>query len=151
MHDPRLAEAIVFDALDHAAQQGLPCPTTTELSFRLGYSEGGAVVAVMKRLEKRGLIEVERYQRERRVKILETGMQTAPVRNPAPHWRDRPRPSSPGPSLSALRQRDPGLTQRMIVTARHEGMAFDEFVARMAAFGFETAFPSIQRSAENQG
>lgn len=89
-------EVRLYAELTRCAELGLPCPTADDLACLIGEEDGGAIsttVLVMQRLEKQGLIHVERYQRSRVVTIMATGKKTAEPKNKAPHWRDRIRMS----------------------------------------------------------
>jgi len=80
----------VYRAIYIAADRGLPCPRADDLAEIIGGEEGGAIsttVLIMHRLEHRGLIQTERYQRARVVTIMETGKRTAEPRCKTPHWR----------------------------------------------------------------
>jgi hypothetical protein len=82
----------VYLAYNRAAELGLPAPTCDELCELLDEGDGGPVVAttvnITRRLEKRGLIKVRRYQRYREVQIVATGKWTADARCRTPHWRE---------------------------------------------------------------
>lgn len=84
-------EMMVYRALNDAAEAGVKCPTCDDLADLIDTNSVASTVNVVKRLERRGLIQVQRYQRERRVTIMATGKKTAEVRAPVPHWRDRDR------------------------------------------------------------
>lgn len=85
-------EHMVMRELERCANAGELCPTVTHFAVLLDCSEGGTVVGIMKRLEARGLIRVQRYQKTRQVTILATGAQTAEPKSKAIHWRDRMSP-----------------------------------------------------------
>lgn len=82
-------EHMVMNELIRCAREGELCPTVTHFAVLLGCSEGGAVVGIMRRLERRGLIRVQRWQKTRQVTICSTGAQTALPKSRAIHWRDR--------------------------------------------------------------
>lgn len=71
------AESLVYDALCDAAAKGEVCPTYLDLNELAGYESTSWSPTVVKRLQAKGLIEVEKFQRFRRVKILATGQWTA--------------------------------------------------------------------------
>lgn len=83
------ADQIIMGALTSAAEQGAYCPTADDLSDMIDSNAVSTTVAIIHRLERRGLVKVERYQRSRRVTIVETGCSTAEPANKAPHWRVR--------------------------------------------------------------
>lgn len=88
--DARQKETVMFAVLTRAAALGEACPTCEYFAGLFGEEEGGVVsttVLVMQRLERQGLIHVERFQRSRVVTILATGQRTAEPKNKTPHWR----------------------------------------------------------------
>lgn len=146
MYNPRIAEDVILNALVQAAEVGSPCPTADDLSDLIGSSSVSTTVGIMQRLEKRGIIKIERYQRERRVTIVKTGAKTAQVKTPVPHWRDRPR-AVPSPAFEVVRRRDPEASQALMVAARHEGRALSDFLADMVWLGFQQ-YRAIQSQAD---
>ncbi len=77
---PRLTprRAIVFKMLEHAADEGLPAPTDTEIADAIGIRSLGSANLHVATLAKIGLIRIERPSRNRRViVIVETGARTA--------------------------------------------------------------------------
>lgn len=79
----------VLEMVTLAADAGLPCPTNNEMSCRLGFKSVSGPINALERLQRRGLIVVERFHMERRVTIVATGNKTK-VFNDKPHWRDVP-------------------------------------------------------------
>jgi len=109
-------ERMVYSRLYEAAEIGAPCPTVTELATMLECGEGGTTAGIIARLERRGLVHVERYQRTRRVTITETGKSTAQPANTATHWRKRPqRDVSTAPKPTSYR------TDRIVATYAQSG------------------------------
>ena len=89
---PLQKEVALYAELTRCAELGLACPTADACAAIIGEDDGGSIsttVLVMHRLEKQGLIHVERYQRSRVVTIIASGKRTAEPANKAPHWRDR--------------------------------------------------------------
>ena len=82
-------ERKILEIVTDAANAGEPCPTNTELADRLGFKSHSGPLGALQRLQKRGLITLERFQVERRVTINATGKRTK-VYNTQPHWRDIP-------------------------------------------------------------
>ena len=70
-------EQLVYEALCEAAANGDVCPNYLDLNEIGGFDSSSWSPTVVKRLERRGLIVVERYQRFRRVQIVATGQWTA--------------------------------------------------------------------------
>lgn len=79
----------VLEMVTRAADAGLPCPTNGELAGALGFNSHSGPINALERLQRRGLIVVERFQIERRVTIVATGKRTK-IFNDRPHWRDVP-------------------------------------------------------------
>ena len=131
-------EREVLTCIAEAAEAGRAAPTGDELQERCGCESISTTVHLVQRLERKGLIRVERFQRTRRITILSTGKATAPVINQTPHWRTRKRPGRiPSASLHALKSRDPNMAIAIIKAARREGMALDDFIAELVWAGWQ--------------
>lgn len=76
-------EAVAYDEIKRAAELGALCPLNLDLEMMFECNSGSVASTVVARLERKGLIEVLRYQRFRRVKICATGQWTA--RSPSQH------------------------------------------------------------------
>ena len=88
-------ERIVLEHISKAADRGALCPTNGELAEALGRASTAIASNAVKSLEKRGLIEVERFTMGRTVTVIATGRSTKAPLNTRPH---RPRgPGSPKP------------------------------------------------------
>ena len=74
-------ETIIYNELCRAAAAGEPCPLNLDLEMMIGCSSSSGAPTVVKRLEQRGLIEVVRWQRFRRVRICATGQWTMKAPN----------------------------------------------------------------------
>jgi hypothetical protein len=121
-------EEVVLAAITRAANAGYPCPTADDLLDLLPQFHSVSVtVDIVNRLEAEGMIEVERYQRGRRVKIVSTGNMTALPTNLAPHWRTRPG-NVLTPALHVLRARNFDLTREIMNAARQEGKDLSWFL-----------------------
>ncbi len=135
-----------------AARTGRRAPTADDIQEHTGCNSISTTVNIVQSLEKRGLISVERFQRSRRITILETGMRTAAVINETPHWRSGARPrSTPSVPISWVQARKPDLARQLIVAARHEGMSVQDFLGALVWAGWkvrakgedgESKFPS---------
>lgn len=82
----RVIERELYAALCEAAEKGLPCPRNCELADRFGFGSISRPSEAIAKLERVGLIEVDRGHHSRRVKILRTGKMTAGA-PPERHWR----------------------------------------------------------------
>ena len=71
------AERQVLNAIQTAAEKGEQCPLNLDLEMLTGYNSASMGPKLVARLEEKGFIIVERYQRFRRVMICETGKWTA--------------------------------------------------------------------------
>ena len=141
-------ERIALAAIMEAADSGSPAPTCDELVERCGCNAVSTTADLVKRLERRGLIRVERYQRSRRIHVLATGKATAEPMNKRPHWRTTPRPTSlPSVAPSYVQQRKPDLAREIIVAARHEGLSVQDFIAELVWAGWQARAASIQSNA----
>lgn len=104
-------DATTFAMIEHAADAGLPCPSNPDIAARHGFSSISSGARAIERLERAGMICVERGNCSRVAIIVATGKRTAGVVG-KPHWRmlHAPRPASPftrtrqpvGPPLAAL-------------------------------------------------
>ena len=72
--------------LEHAAEEGAPCPGNGPLSDLLNLNSISGPVKIMQGLEARGLIRVERFAVGRVVEIVATGKRTAQPVNTKPHF-----------------------------------------------------------------
>ncbi|RYG88020.1 MAG: hypothetical protein EON59_05650 [Alphaproteobacteria bacterium] len=90
MGDLSVIDAQIMRALERAADNGLACPTNSEICAIIGAASTTAGVNALARLQRAGHIRVERFQIARRVTIAATGKATfvAPGYD-VPHWRDR--------------------------------------------------------------
>lgn len=79
-------EALCLKILTERAEHGLACPTNNELCELLGYDSPAAPARIIKQLENRRLISVERGQVTRVITVLATGDRTAGQVGQA-HWR----------------------------------------------------------------
>lgn len=75
--DMNAYEVIAFRMIEHAARNGLPCPTNLDIEMELGCNSTSIAPVVVRRLEEKGYISVVRYQRSREVTIIDTGARTA--------------------------------------------------------------------------
>lgn len=138
-------EAFVFGIVERAVSANQPCPTNGEIADAANQQSVSGPSAILKSLERRGLIKVYRGQISRVVEIVATGKRTA-GEIPAPHWRDRAditpkvtRERVYHPRLSRAEKRaEPALaTPRPVVapcfmcgvhSARHEVLGCKNFV-----------------------
>lgn len=134
--DLSLNERLVYEALKRAADRCEPCPKHDELNAIINCSSTSTSPTIVKRLEEMGLIEVQRFQRSRQVRIVETDKWTARPLNCAPHWRDRPR-EMPTPAQHAIRQREPSIAQQIEKWANERRISFSDALADLVFVGWE--------------
>jgi hypothetical protein len=70
-------ERTTYHALVEAADAGLPCPTNIDIEMLCGYNSCSMGPVMVRRLERKGFIRVERFQRFRIVEIVASGKRTA--------------------------------------------------------------------------
>lgn len=80
----------VLREVTRAADAGEPCPSNNGLTDLIGAQSPSSPVNALRRLERAGLIRVERFATARRVTIVATGRQTRLDAPAKPHWRERP-------------------------------------------------------------
>lgn len=136
------AEAKVMSALIEAADSGLAAPTNIALQDLLGCGSMSTPVSIVQSLEKRGLIRVDRYQRTRRITIIESGKATS-VANTAPHWRARPKSLPVLPEREIIR-RNSDFSDKILSAAKQERIELPEFMLRLMWAGWLVREASIQ-------
>ncbi len=129
-------ELIVYGAICRAADNCEPCPKAEDLQELTGVQSVSTTVKLVGLLEKRGMIEVERFQRGRRVRIVETNRWTSMPINIAPHWRTRPR-DIPSASVAVIRERKPDTAKQIEKWAIHRGVAMCDALADLVFIGWE--------------
>ena len=139
-------EARAYAAIEQAANDGVRFPTADDLIEACGCESHASTVNVVRRLEERGLIIVERFQRERVGTIVATGKKTAEPRTRAQHWRERPE-HLPEP-LQIIRKRDQKLFQAVLVEARRERKSPAQMLAKLVG---EAMQARLIQSAQGEG
>lgn len=134
--DREQAKESIFQRLDDAAEKGEICPTADDLAEVSGVSSISTTVALMHVLESEGRIEVQRFQKSRRVVITKTGKATAEPRDKTPHWRELAR-DTPGPSAEAVTQRTPTIAQEIFAEARRQGKSPQVYLVDLVLLGWE--------------
>jgi len=143
-------ERVALALIAEAAEAGRQAPTADDIQERTGCNSISTTVNLVRRLELRGLIEVERFQRTRRITVVSTGKRTAAVSNETPHWRKGPRPRSvPAVAISYVQQRKPELAREMIVAARREGLSVQDFLGELVWAGWKTRLQAMKEATES--
>ena len=143
-------ERVALALIAEAAEAGRQAPTADDIQERTGCNSISTTVNLVRRLELRGLIEVERFQRTRRITVVSTGKRTAAVSNETPHWRKGPRPRSvPAVPISYVQQRKPELAREMIVAARREGLSVQDFLGELVWAGWKARLRAMKEATES--
>ena len=84
----------LYEVILAAATAGQVCPTNREIAVQSGLVSASAVADALGRLQRKGVVEVMRYNRARVVKFPGHGVETKrpPAASPAgyaPHWQYR--------------------------------------------------------------
>jgi predicted transcriptional regulator len=79
-------EQVVLRMLTRCAALKEPCPSNIRIAESLGVSSCSTGAAVIQRLERKGLIRVERFISGRTVEIVATKQKTQAPEVKAPHW-----------------------------------------------------------------
>ncbi len=124
------AEAVVLQALTRAANRHEPCPTNSRLAELLGARSSGAPNSTLQRLEKRGLIKVDRYSSSRQVTIVATGRRTRAPASAAKHWRDRPEHAA---KLATISNLGPKMAELIREAAEQQGVSIVDLVVSVGA------------------
>jgi DNA-binding MarR family transcriptional regulator len=124
-------EHMIYWAHVKSAEKGERANTVDEMCAHLGCSDGGTMTAIEQRMERKGWIVVERFQRWRRVTIVATGKKTKQAPNPVPHWRHRPEHQMEPVAL--LRLHHPEAFQEMLIQARRERRSLAAYLADFLA------------------
>lgn len=127
-------EHMVYWAHVRAAQIGDAAPLRIDLAARIGCESETGITGIEQRMERRGWIKVERFQRERRVEIVATGEKTREPKNKAPHWRQRPEHGCE--SVALLQRRKPELHRDLLLAARRERKSLAALLVEVIALGW---------------
>lgn len=131
-------EAAVYRMLAEAAAHGRECPSNDDLCAVLACPSSSTPADAITRLERKGLIRVQRYQRARRVQIVVSGDWTAEPGNTAPHWRDRPKGKDmPTPAAHHVQRREPDISAQIAVWASRRGVKLVDALADLVFVGWE--------------
>lgn len=128
-------EQRVYDQCREAAAKGLPAPSIEELTAEIGASGVSTVPGIMKRLEAKGYITRQIFQRGRIVCISATGQCTLPPRDQTPHWRVRTE-RVPSPAIQSVRERNKPISAMIEAEARQLGKHPADFLADLVYIGW---------------
>jgi len=129
-------EGIALECIRQIASEGRRA-TRDEICAAIGSDnyEGGTVPGVLNRLEAKGYITRDIYQRGMRLCIVSTGQCTAPPRDTSPHWRLRTE-SVPTPTIQAVRERNKPIAAMIEAEARQMGKHPADFLADLVYIGW---------------
>lgn len=80
-------DRVIYTSVRHAAERGQECPSNPVLAVIADYSSISSPVASLKRMQRLGLLHVERFAHSR-VVTFPDGMSTKATSESNPHWRD---------------------------------------------------------------
>jgi hypothetical protein len=128
-------EREVFVRCEDAAAKGLPAPSIEALSQVIGATGVATVPGIMKRLEAKGYITREIYQRSRMICIVGTGKCTAPPSDRTPHWRIRT-DRVPTPAIQSVRERARPIAAMIEAETRLIGKSLTDFLGDLVYIGW---------------
>jgi hypothetical protein len=128
-------EQRVFDCYQRAARLGAPAPSTEEMTEMIGALSDSTIPGITRRIEEKGYITRQIFQRGRVICIAETGHCTAPPNDTSPHWRLRA-DRVPTPAIQAVRQRSMPLAAMIEAEARLTGRSLTDFLADLVYIGW---------------
>lgn len=129
-------EHMIYWAHVRAADAGEPAATHMDLSALLDCCLS-TPTHLEQKMEGRGWLKVERFQRGRRVTIMATGKSTRQPQGTTPHWRSRPEHQLE--PMSLLRTRHPEVFQEILVAARRERKSVAAYTADLIARSIQAA------------
>jgi hypothetical protein len=127
---------MIYWAHVRAADEGSLAPTHMDLSTLLDCCLS-TPTHLEQKMETKGWIKVDRYQRGRRVTIMSTGKSTKEPQGTAPHWRTRPEHQLE--PMALLRARHPDVFQQIVVGARRERKSVAAYTADLIARSIQAA------------
>ena len=130
-------ELTIYRALADAAAAGAPCPTADALGALIRCASPSTTPTIVGRLERKGLIRVERYQRSRRVQIVATGDWTAEPPNQSPHWRERPKAGVPAPARTVVAAHQPTMASEIAMWAQKRGVSLADALCDLVFVGWQ--------------
>ena len=138
--DSRQLSGVEQSALRLLAQRAAEAQPVTQLDISLAIgsqnSTGSTASGVLNRLEAKGYIERNFYQRGVQVCIVETGECTAPPACQAAHWRKREQ-GVQSPTIAAVRERHPSLARVIEIEAQAARQPLHTFLMDLVYNGLE--------------
>jgi hypothetical protein len=128
-------ERIALECLKQIASEGRRA-TQAELCAATGVNyQTGALPAILRRLEDKGHIKREIYQRGMTICIPSLGVCTAPPQDQSPHWRQRT-DRVPSPTIQPVRERAKPVAAMIETEARLLGKSLTDFLADLVYIGW---------------
>lgn len=138
-------ESIALECLKQIASEGRRV-TNAEICAAIGSDnhEGGTGPAVISRLEQKGYITRNQFQRGCQVCIVDSGICTIPPQNTAPHWRKRTE-RVPTPTIRQISETTRIIATQIEIESRAVGKHYSDFLADLVYIGWH------QYQAEKEG
>jgi hypothetical protein len=128
-------ERIALESLKQIATEGRRA-TQAELCAATGVNyQTGALPAILRRLEDKGYIKREVFQRGMTICIPSLGICTAPPIDRSPHWRQRTA-SVPTPAIQPIRERAKPIASMIETESRLLGKSMTDFLADLVYIGW---------------
>jgi SOS-response transcriptional repressor LexA len=128
-------ERTVLERCKEAAAAGERAPSIEELTAAIGATGVSTVPGIMNRLEAKGYITRQIYQRGRVVCITETGQCTRPPNDQTPHWRFRT-DRVPSPAIQSIRDKAKPVAAMIEAEARLLGKSLPDFLSDLVYIGW---------------
>jgi hypothetical protein len=128
-------EQAVFDICLRAAREGRELDSIEDMRTELGALSYSTIPGIMKRLEAKGYITRQIFQRGRIVCIASTGQCTMPPHDQTPHWRVRTDRVAT-PAIQQVRERSKPISSMIEAEARLLGKSPADFLADLVYIGW---------------
>jgi hypothetical protein len=128
-------EQRIYDLYVTAAAEGRPAPSIDDLSRAIDAQGAATIPGITRRLEEKGYITRQIYQRGRMVCITATGQCTLPPNDQTPHWRFRT-DRVPSPAIQTVRQRAKPIAAMIEAEARLLGKSLSDFLSDLVYIGW---------------
>lgn len=128
-------ESIALESIKQIVSEGRVA-TRAEICAAVGSDnlEGGTAPGILRRLEQKGYITREVFQRGMKI-CLANGRCTAEPRDLSPHWRLRTE-RVPTPAIQSIRERSKPLSTMIEAESRMSGKHMNDFLADLVYIGW---------------
>lgn len=150
-------EHAVLQFIERAALQDRELEANDDIGHALGFSGTGTVRGIMLRLERKGYITTQSYQRGRKVYAARIDKWTKPPLCVVPHWRTILDKSRETPSLPVAKLMEfPTIVAEINRLQRERNLPFQEAQVVLMAYGvsmlgFVRAQESVQQGVQAYG